>query len=159
MEFKEPEDVEKGPVWKGESEGEETTNTVESDGESGEGSYSGSADSTTVEFGKTADGDGMEMEVGEAVELASEMLNQPEAFGIASLNRVKELEKENSELRETVKQQNEAIADLAQAVESLSQYQGKTISQIGGREMLATVQLDNTAFGEIYEAETYDNRS
>ena len=91
MSFKTLDEVDKGPVWEGESGGE---------GEN----ESGHSMPETVEFQVSDDDEPMVMEVGEAVELASEMLANPEAFGIAKNGRVRELEEENEELRERVSQ-------------------------------------------------------
>lgn len=134
MEFKKPEDVEEGPVWKGESSG-------------GESSKSGDRGDEIVEFHVSSDEEPMELEVGEAVELASEMLAEPEMFGIAENKRVRELEAENEGLREMVEQQREAIADLAQAVEAL----GSNQADMAGISEGSSVVLNSDAFGDIYE--------
>jgi hypothetical protein len=133
MSFKKPDEVEKGPVWKGESG---------SDNEA----ESGHKTSETVEFQVAGDDEPMVLSVDEAVELASEMLADPEAFGIASEKRVRELEEENEKLRDDLQQQRKAIADLADAVESLGKYQ----ASLADSSYLSTVELDPTAFGDIY---------
>jgi hypothetical protein len=134
MEFKKPEDVEEGPVWKGESSGNES-------------SKSGDRGDELVEWQVANDDEPMLMEVVEAVELASEMLADPEAFGIAKNKRVRDLEAENEELREMVEQQREAIADLAQAVEAL----GSNQADMAGISEGSSVVLNSDAFGDIYE--------
>lgn len=151
MAFKKPSDIEDGPVWKGESEKTETEEPDESSGKAGKLSNGELGGVDTVEFGKTSEKEGMEMGLSEAVELAGEMLSQPEAFDISSLSRVKELEQENEKLRETVEQQNEAIADLASAVESLAENQ----ANLAGMSEPATTVLDGDAFGDIYRTKEY----
>lgn len=144
MDFKKPENIEEGPVWEGGSEEEETEESGESNGEM--------PDIETVEFGKTPDTDGMIVTVPEGVELAGEMLARPEAYDLARLGHLQELEEENEELRETVEQQSKAISDLAEAVESLTEVQ----AELAGADIPATVQLDSAAFGDIYNPESYD---
>lgn len=149
MDFKKPENIEEGPVWKGESAENETEQPDESNGETPD---NGGSDVETVEFGKTPDSEGMEMTVPEGVELAGEMLARPEAYDLARLGHLQELEEENEELRETVEQQSKAISDLAEAVESLTETQ----AELAGADIPATVQLDSAAFGDIYSPESYD---
>lgn len=149
MDFKKPENIEEGPVWGGGSEEKETKESGESNGETPDNGGSGVE---TVEFGKTPDTDGMIVTVPEGVELAGEMLARPEAYDLARLGHLQELEEENEELRETVEQQSKAISDLAEAVESLTEVQ----AELAGADIPATVQLDSAAFGDIYNPESYD---
>jgi len=133
MSFKTVDEVEKGPVWEGESDG-------------GESSESGGKAVETVEWGGAGDDEPIVMEVSEAVELAGDMLSRPEAFGIARQKRVRELEEENEELRERVSQLESAVSELAEVAESL----GGTQADIAGVSARSTVELDSSAFGDIY---------
>lgn len=133
MSFKTVDEVEKGPVWEGESDG-------------GESSESGGKAVEMVEWGGAGDDDPIVMEVSEAVELAGDMLSRPEEFGIARQKRVRELEEENEELRERVGQLETAVSELADALESVSSIQ----ADLGGSSHRATVELEPSAFGGIY---------
>jgi hypothetical protein len=93
-----------------------------------------------VEFGEGESE--MLLSVPEAVELAGEMLTNPEQFGIASEESIEGLETGNETLRE-------AVAELAEAVEALSGNQ----ADMAGVSEPGTVLLDGDAFGEIYEPE------
>ena len=91
MEFKKPEDIDNEPAWSEESNGTDSE----------------TAEPATVSFM------GDEMMLDEAVRLIGEMLESPEHFGMASGSEVREL-------RETVEQQERAIAELAESFELLS---------------------------------------
>ncbi len=132
MEFKKPSEIEDGPVWKGESEdGEETK--------------SESTTTETVEFG------GEKVPVSEALQTLGSMMMEPEKYNIASHSRVKELEKENEELRKRLDQYERAITDIASAVESL----GSNQAEIGNVNKRSTVELSSEAFGDFYVTTAY----
>jgi len=67
--------------------------------------------------GRTVELFGDEIEIGEAVEVIAEMVEEPEHFGMATDADVRDL-------REKVAQQEKAIAELADAVEILAENQG-----------------------------------
>jgi len=95
-------------------------------------------ENTMIEWGWMPNDEPTEMPLTEAVELASQMLLRPEEFGIATEGEIRDL-------REQVEQQNEAIAELAEAVESLAKNQ----ATLAGMEEHATVVLDVDAFDGI----------
>jgi predicted RNase H-like nuclease (RuvC/YqgF family) len=132
MEFKKPSEIEDGPVWKGESE-------------DGKADKSESENSETVEFA------GEEVPVSEALETLGSMMMEPEKYNIAPNSRVKELEKENEELRKRLDQYERAITDIASAVESLGANQAE-IADVGER---STVELSPEAFGDFYVTTAY----
>lgn len=102
------------------------------------------ANAGRVEFGSREDA--MELDLSEAVELAGEMLTNPEAFDIARLEPVEELEEENEQLRERLDAHEQAVAELAEAVEVLSERQ----ADIGGWNIPASVRLSPSAMGDLY---------
>jgi len=132
MDFRKPEEDDKG----------ETFDNGRSPRETPPGGGSAPITEQTVEFA------GDEVSVEEAISLASEMLTDPGAFGIATAERVRELEDENAELRKKVEQYESAIAELARATENLGQYQ----AEIGGSSFRSTIQLDSSAMGSLYTA-------
>lgn len=121
MEFKKPEDVDNEPAWSEESNGTDSE----------------AAEPATVSFM------GDEMMLDEAVRLTGEMLKSPEQFGMASGSEVREL-------RETVEQQERAIAELAEAIDALS---SQMMNQgVGG------VALELEPLSGIYDPTTeFDN--
>ena len=121
MEFKKPEDVTDGPDWR---------KNADSDG------ASGADEPETVKFIDD------EIPLTEAVQLAGEMLKAPEAFGMASGSEVREL-------RETVEQQREAIAELADAVEVLAANQGEIA--FSDPDAQPTVVLESEPLRGIYD--------
>lgn len=67
--------------------------------------------------GQTVEAFGEEIEIGKAVEVIAEMVEEPEHFGMATDADVRDL-------REKVAQQEKAIVELADAVEILAENQG-----------------------------------
>ena len=83
-----------------------------------------------------------EMEIGAAVELMGSMLERPEEFGIAT-------ESDVIGLNELIEEQREAIAELAEAVEILSQNQGQMAHD--DENAGPSVLLDSERLSGIYD--------
>lgn len=81
----------------------------------------------------------------EAVDVMGKMVGSPEAFGMVS-------EKQYIDLRNELHETRNAVAELARAVESLGQGQ----AVLSDYDIEATVQLDDEALGEIYDATVFD---
>jgi methyl-accepting chemotaxis protein len=99
----------------------------------------------------TVEIDGEEVDFHTAADTIGTLISEPEAFGIVTQGETIEMRNEMKELRETVEQQQEAIAELASAVELLSEHQ----ANIAGSDRGATVQLDAQALGGIYTTTLY----
>jgi hypothetical protein len=96
--------------------------------------------------------DGEEVPFTVAVESMASMMDNPEAFGLTTEGDHIETQNEIKELRDRVEQQEEAIAELASAVELLSENQPDAL----GINSPATVQLEPLKFGDIYTTTAYD---
>ena len=86
-----------------------------------------------------------EMPLGEGVNLMASMLENPSAFGIASDSDVRGIANDVHELQQ-------AVSELARAIEMLSQGQAK----LSEYDIEATTQLDDDALGDIYSATKFD---
>jgi len=133
MDFRKPEEDDKG----------ETFDNGRSPRDPPEGG-SASITEETVRFGEEEG-----VAVVDALELVGDTLTQPEEFGLVKLERVRKLEDENAKLRSRIDQQEEAIRELAATVESLGHYQ----AEICGSSYYSTVQLDPSAFGDLYSTD------
>lgn len=107
MRFAKPEEID-SEVWRGDSGDREPPETVTFAGE--------------------------EMPIEDAVSLAGEMLDRPEAFGMAKASRVRELARENEELRDMVKSLRSDVAALWEAA---------SVEMSGGQK---AVEVDGSAF-------------
>jgi len=88
-----------------------------------------------------------EVTVADALRLAGDMLMEPEEFGLATTERVRELEKENEELRADLEDHRAAIAELAEAVEAIASNQ----ADMAGMDEVSSVLLERNNLGDIYQ--------
>jgi hypothetical protein len=116
MSFRKPEEDDDGQTFEEDSTG------------GGSGSGSGSITEETVRFGDE------EVTVADAIQLAGDMLTEPEAFGIAKTERVRELEDMNQRLREKNNRLRQQLDELRSDVATLWMVQSEIDNQ--GRYVL-----------------------
>ena len=87
---------------------------------------------------------GDEMHFEQAVDVMAKMVDNPEAFDIASGSQIREANNDLHELRK-------AVAEVADAVEMLSEVQADVV----GGDAPATVSLSDEKMGAVYDPTDY----